>query len=294
VYLAHKAIHPNVIQRDDGTVVPIPGQPGGFVAADRHRGRYVGRTMPRRANAFKPPLGKPALLRRIDQLPPLGPKTATSDEEIRGRLEMLLGVDDSLGRILTALERKGMLNDTVVVFTSDHGYFYGEHGLNEERRLAYEETIRIPLVIRYPPLTMAGSTPPEMALSLDIAPTLLEVAGLQPGAGMQGRSLVPVLKKEARAWRTSFLIEYFTDTVYPRIRNMGYVAARTARHKYINYRELQGMDELYDLDKDPYEETNIIDHSDARDTLHQMQAELQRLIEQTGYAASAPVNPAPR
>ena len=109
---------------------------------------------------------------------------------------MLLGVDDSLGRILAALERKGTLNNTVVVFTSDHGYFYGEHGLNEERRLAYEETIRIPLVIRYPPLTMADSTPSEIALSLDIAPTLLEMAGLQPGAEVQGRSLVPVLKQE--------------------------------------------------------------------------------------------------
>jgi arylsulfatase A-like enzyme len=208
---------------------------------------------------------------------------------------MLLGVDDSLGRILDALERKGVLNDTMVVFTSDHGYFYGEHGLNEERRLAYEETIRIPLVIRYPPLAMAGSTPPEIALSLDIAPTLLEVAGLQPGAEVQGRSLVPVLKKEAREWRTSFLIEYFTDTVFPRIRNMGYVAVRTSRHKYINYRELQAMDELYDLDKDPYEETNIIDRSNARETLQQMRAELQRLIEQTRYAAPAPtVKPAPQ
>ena len=285
VYLAHKAIHPNVIQRDDGSVVPIPGQPGGFVAADRHRGRYAGRTMPRRANAFKPPLGKPALLRQIDQLPPLGPKTATSDEEIRGRLEMLLAVDDSLGRILATLERKGVLNDTVVVFTSDHGYFYGEHGLNEERRLAYEETIRIPLIIRYPPLAMAGSTRPQLTLSLDIAPTLLEAGGLVPAADVQGRSLVPVLRNEVREWRESFLIEYFTDTVYPRIRNMGYVAVRTARYKYINYRELQGMDELYDLDRDPYEETNIIGRPDARETLQQMQAELQRLIEQTGYAA---------
>jgi N-acetylglucosamine-6-sulfatase len=96
---------------------------------------------------------------------------------------------------------------------------------------------------------------------------------------------VPVLKQEARDWRTSFLIEYFTDTVFPRIRNMGYVAVRTARHKYITYRELQGMDELYDLDKDPYEETNIIDRADAREALHQMQVELQRLIEQTRYAA---------
>ena len=289
VYLAHKAIHPNLVQRDDGSLAgPVPGQPGGFVAAERHRGRYAGRTMPRRASAFKPPLGKPVLLRQIDQLPPLGPTTATSDEEIRGRLEMLLAVDDSLGRILAALERKGILNETMVVFTSDHGYFYGEHGLNEERRLAYEETIRVPLVIRYPPLAKAGSTPPEMVLGIDLAPTVLEAAGLAPGAGIQGRSLVPVLKNEAREWRTSFLIEYFTDTVFPRIRNMGYVAARTSRYKYISYRELHGMDELYDLDEDPYEETNIIDRSDARDTLQKMQGELRRLVEQSRFTAPAP------
>lgn len=283
VYLAHKAIHPNVIQRDDGQVVPIPGQPGGFVAADRHRGRYAGRVMPRRANAFKPPVGKPALLRQIDTLPPLGKETATTDEEIRGRQEMLLAVDDSLGRIITALERKGALNDTMVVFTSDHGYFYGEHGLNEERRLAYEETIRIPLVVRYPAMAKAGSTPPEMALNIDLAPTLLEVAGLKPGGEIQGRSLVPVLKQDARDWRSSFLIEYFTDTVFPRIRNMGYVAVRTGRHKYITYRELPGMDEFYDLDRDPYEETNLANRAEARATLEQVKGELRRLLEQTRY-----------
>ncbi len=283
VYLAHKAIHPNVIQRDDGRVVPIPGQPGGFVAADRHRGRYVGRPMPRRANAFKPPAGKPALLRQIDQLPPLGPKTATTDEEIRGRVEMLLAVDDSLGRIVGALEKKGVLDNTVVVFTSDHGYFYGEHGLNEERRLAYEETIRIPLVVRYPALAKAGSILPEMVLNIDLAPTLLDVAGLQPGAQIQGRSLVPVLKQDAREWRSSFLIEYFTDTVFPRIRNMGYVAVRTGRHKLITYRELKGMDELYDLEVDPFEETNLVDRPEAQQTLQQMRAELARLLEQTRF-----------
>lgn len=288
VYLAHKAIHPNVIQRDDGSLVPIPGQSGGFVAAERHRGRYVGKPMPRRASAFKPPLGKPALLRQIDKLPPLGPKTATSDEEIRGRQEMLLGVDDSLGRILAVLERKGALNDTCVVFTSDHGYFYGEHGLNEERRLAYEETIRIPLIIRYPRVATAGSTPGQMALSIDLAPTLLDVAGLRAGANVQGRSLVPVLKQEAREWRSSFLIEYFTDTVFPRIRNMGYVAARTSRHKYIQYRELSGMDELYDLESDPFEETNLVGRPEAREVLTSMQSELRSLLEQTRFPGDAP------
>jgi N-acetylglucosamine-6-sulfatase len=277
VYLAHKAIHPNVVQRDDGGVVPLEGQPGGFVAAERHRGRYAGRAMPRRGSAFKPPFGKPALLRRIDDLPPLGRETATTDEEIRGRLEMLLAVDDSLGRILARLEKMGALDDTVVVFTSDHGYFYGEHGLSEERRLAYEEAIRIPLVVRYPPRVAAGSTPRELVLSLDLAPTLLELAGVTPPAAIEGRSLVPIFENAAGAWRSSFLVEYFSDTVFPRIRNMGYVAVRDTRFKYIQYRELEGMDELYDLDGDPYEERNLIAAPASRETLARMRAELRRL-----------------
>ena len=281
VYLAHKAIHPNVIQNDDGSLTPLAGQPGGFVAAERHRGRYVGRPMPRRANAFVPPADKPALRQSIAGLPPLGKATATTDEEIRGRLEMLLAVDDSLGRIVATLARKGILDDTMVVFTSDHGYFYGEHGLNEERRLAYEETIRIPLIVRFPRLVKAGTTPAEMALSIDLAPTLLEVAGLPPGARIQGRSLVPVLTQQAQDWRTSFLVEYFSDTVFPRIRTMGYSAVRTGRHKYIQFRELRGMDELYDLEADPYELTNIIGKPESRALLPQMQAELQRLLDAT-------------
>jgi N-acetylglucosamine-6-sulfatase len=278
VYLAHKAIHPNVIQLDDGSVKPLDGQPGGFVAADRHRGRYQGRTMPRRANAFVPPTDKPALMRRIGTMPPLGKGTATTDEEIRGRLEMLLGVDDSLGRIVATLSRKGILDDTLVVFTSDHGYFYGEHGLNEERRLAYEETIRIPLIVRFPRLAKAGSTPSEMVLSIDLAPTLLEVAGLTPGASIQGRSLVPVLTGKAQGWRTSFLVEYYSDTVFPRIKTMGYSAVRTGRHKYIQFRELKGMDELYDLEADPYELRNLAARSESAALLEQLQAELQRIV----------------
>ena len=290
VYLAHKAVHPNVVQRDDGSVVPLPGQPGGFVAAERHRGRYAGRVMPRRANAFKPPAGKPALLRQIDALPPLGRETSTKDEEIRGRIEMLLAVDESLGRILTALEKNGSLDDTVVVFTSDHGYFYGEHGLSEERRLAYEEAIRIPLLVRYPPRVRPGTTPQEMVLSLDLAPTLLELAGLSPSSGLQGRSLVPIFSGAARDWRQSFLIEYFTDTVFPRVRNMGYVAVRTDRHKYIRYRELENMDELYDLERDPYEENNLIADPAARVALERSQSELERLMAESRYAG-APVAP---
>jgi len=288
VYLAHKAIHPNVVQQNDGRLVPVPGQPGGFVAADRHRGRYAGRPMPRRANAFKPPLDKPALLRPIDDLPPLGRETATTDDEMRGRLEMLLGVDDSLGRLLRVLEKQGVLDDTVVVFTSDHGYFYGEHGLNEERRLAYEETIRIPLLVRYPRRVPAGATPGELVLSIDLAPTLLTLAGLTPATAIQGRSLLPVVERTGGDWRSSFLIEYFSDTVFPRIRNMGYAAVRTDRHKLIEYRELTGMDELYDLEADPFEEHNLFGRAEAAPTLARMRSELQRLEAGTVSRSAAP------
>jgi N-acetylglucosamine-6-sulfatase len=288
-YLAHKAIHPNVIQQDDGRVVPMPGQPGGFVAAERHRGRYAGREMPRRPNAFKPPLDKPALMRRIGTLPPLGRDTATTDEEIRGRIEMLLGVDDSLGRILAVLEANGVLDDTVVVFTSDHGYFYGEHGLNEERRLAYEETIRIPLLVRYPARIKAGDVASQLVLSIDLAPTLLEMAGLTPGPGLQGRSLAPIFAGAPGTWRESFLIEYYSDTVFPRVLNMGYSAVRTTSAKYIAYRDLQGMNELYDLAADPYEERNLIAAPESAALRAALEAELERLLEATSSpAATAP------
>jgi N-acetylglucosamine-6-sulfatase len=194
---------------------------------------------------------------------------------------MLLGVDDSVGRIVATLARKGVLDDTLVVFTSDHGYFYGEHGLNEERRLAYEETIRIPLLVRFPKLVKAGTAPAEMALSIDLAPTLLEAAGLPPAPAVQGRSLLPVLAGQARDWRTSFLVEYFSDTVFPRIRRMGYSAVRTSQHKYIRFRDLEGMDELYDLQADPYETANLIGTAKGRELLPPLAGELQRLLDAT-------------
>ena len=276
-YLAHKAVHPNVVQQNDGRLASVPGQPGGFVAAERHRGRYRGRAMPRRPNAFKPPVDKPALMRRIGNLPPLGRETATTDDEMRGRAEMLLGVDDSLGRILAALEKAGTLDSTVIVFTSDHGYFYGEHGLNEERRLAYEETIRIPLLVRYPPRVHAGAVATQMVLTIDLAPTLLALAGLTPAPGMQGRSLAPIFSGTANDWRSSFLVEYYSDTVFPRIVNMGYSAVRSTSAKYIEYRDLADMNELYDLAADPYEEHNLITAPAAETLLKTMQRELERL-----------------
>jgi len=283
VFLAHKALHPNVVQRDDGSTGAVAGQAEGFIPAPRHRGRYATATVPRRPNAAGPVEGKPALLRPLDGVTPLGPTTGTPDQDVRDRLEMLLGVDESVGRLVEKLKAIGEYDRTVFIVTSDHGYFYGEHQLNDERRLAYEETIRIPLIIRYPPVARAGATPPQMVQTIDLASTVLALAGAPDSVARHGTSLVPVLRGTDSAWRTSVLIEYYSDAVFPRIRNMGYQAVRTERYKYIHYLELPGMDELYDLATDPFEMTNLIDTPAGRAVLPTLQAELARLQRETGY-----------
>ena len=277
VFLAHKALHPNVVQNDDGSTGAVSGQREGFVSAPRHHGRYAESPVPRRPNAGERPVRKPALLRPLEGVPALGPDTATPDRDIRARLEMLLAVDEGLERIVATLKETGKLGRTVVIVTSDHGYFYGEHDLNEERRLAYEETARIPLIVRYPPIAQAGATPAAMVQTIDLAPTVLELAGVADPTPREGRSLVPLLRGEQPSWRTSVLIEYYSDTVFPRIRNMGYRAVRTERYKYIDYLELDGMDEMYDLLADPYELDNLIGSARGRKLLPALQTELERL-----------------
>jgi N-acetylglucosamine-6-sulfatase len=278
LYLPHKAIHPNVTQRDDGTLSDPSADT--FIPAKRHEQLYADVRIPRRPNVDDTLQGKPALTRNLDGVAPLGSGTGSSDKVILGRQRMLAAVDEGVGQILETLEQTHQLDNTVVVFTSDEGYFYGEHHLSVERRLAYEESVRIPLLIRYPRLIRAGSTLDEMVLNIDLAPTLLELSGTQATIGTHGRSMVPLLRGEAVRWRSSFLVEYYSDNVFPRVRNMGYTAVRGQRYKYTRYNELLGMDELYDLQTDPYEMRNLVAERAGQAVLPQMQAELEKLKQQ--------------
>ncbi len=274
--LSHKALHPNKVQRADGTTEAI-GE-GGFIPAERHKTLYAEAQPPRRGNYAVPPKGKPALERHIPGVKPLGPDTVTPDETIRDRLRMLAAVDEGLGQIMAALEKQGTLDQTVVMVIGDNGYFYGEHGLSEERRLAYEESIRLPLLLRYPPRVKAGAEPTGMALTTDLAPTILELAGAPALPNIDGRSLLPLFTGTPADWRKSFLIEYTSDIVFPRMLKMGYDAVRTERYKYIRYRELEGMNELYDLQADPFELTNLMAAPAAAEIRRQMEAELGRIL----------------
>lgn len=277
VYLAHKAIHPEVMQHDDGSVNLAHAE--AFIPADRHRSLYVGASIPRRPSYQRAPQDKPALQRRIGNLPPLGARTVTSDEAILGRQRSLMAVEEGVGEILSALKQTGQLDNTVIVFASDNGYFYGEHGLSVERRLAYEESIRMPLLVRYPGRIRPGTVRNEPALNIDLAPTILELARVPVPKTIEGHSLVPLLSGSQRAWRNSFLIEYFSDKVFPRVLQMGYQAVRTDNWKYVHYLELDGMDELYDLRADPFEMRNLASDPRAATALAKMKLELKRLVQ---------------
>jgi N-acetylglucosamine-6-sulfatase len=257
-----------------------------FIPAERHKDLFHAGEIPRRPNYGKPPEGKPALQRKIADLPPLGPNTVTDDESIRNRLRMLASADEGLGEMLRVLEQQGQLENTLVVYTSDEGYFYGEHGLSTERRLAYEESARIPLYMRVPksiergkgPGGRPGSVIAPFVVSIDVAPTFLEIAGAPPANDMDGRSLMPLLRGDKVDWRESFLIEYFSDRVFPRVANMGYQAVRTDRWSYIHYVDLEGMDELYDLHADPYQMNNLIAEPSAQSALQHLKEERDRLL----------------
>jgi N-acetylglucosamine-6-sulfatase len=137
-------------------------------------------------------------------------------------------------------------------------------------------------MISYPRKITSGLRPAETVLSIDVAPTLLEYAGADIDSDIQGRSLIPVIQGKAENWRNSFLLEYYSDTVFERIENMGYKAVRTDRYKYIEYTDLNGIDELYNLQDDPYELNNVIDDGDSVEIVEEMKQELQRLLEETG------------
>ncbi len=288
LYLAHKAIHPEATQLDDGSIdLTIPRR---YIPAPRHAGTYDNKVFDRRPNTVTSPdalSDKPALQRALAYRASeaitkkfsgiLDP--GTSEETIRRRAEMILAVDEGLGRIMTTLKTRGILDDTVIVLTSDNGFFFGEHGLSLERRLPYEESIRNPLLMRYPPLVPAGARPRGLALSVGLAPTMLDLAGAEIGEHIQGRSLVPLLLGDSADWRKSVLVEFYTyENPMPWLMDMDYRAVRTERYKYIHWIRHARMDELYDLETDPYEVQNLIDAPQMADVRQDLRAELERLV----------------
>ena len=173
-------------------------------------------------------------------------------------LRCLSSIDESLGKVLATLEETGELDNTVIIYSSDNGYFMGEHTYLD-KRLAYENSMRVPMLIRYPILIKKNTIVKQKCLNIDLAPTILNLAGLKIPHYMQGESMVDLLKgNEVDDWRDAILFEYFKDTYWP-YAGPNQIAVRTDRYKLIDCFLKNDIDELYDLKTDPGEMTNLID-----------------------------------
>ncbi|MDE1176032.1 MAG: sulfatase-like hydrolase/transferase [Edaphobacter sp.] len=166
----------------------------------------------------------------------------------------LVAVDENIGRILDHLEKKNILDDTAILHTSDHGYFLGEWRLFD-KRLMHEPSIRVPFQVRFPKRIPAGTVREEMILDTDIAPTLLDLAGIPTPAHMQGKSILPLAKKTDPAFREEWYYEYYE---WPNPENVApHRGIRTDRYKLIQYVQDPSEGELYDLRVDPSEHNNL-------------------------------------
>ncbi|MEJ2114242.1 MAG: sulfatase-like hydrolase/transferase, partial [Flavobacteriaceae bacterium] len=198
-------------------------------------------------------------------------------DKFKKLLECLLAVDESLGKVMATLEEMGELDNTVIIYSSDNGYFMGEHGY-WDKRIAYENSMKIPMLMRYPKKIKAGTIIEENALNIDLAPTILELAGVEAPEYMQGESMLKLFdeNEENNNWRDSFMFEYYVDDAYP-YAGPNMLAIKTKRFKLIDAFLEDDIDELYDLQNDPGEMNNLINDPEFDKIEEDLRLELEKL-----------------
>ena len=190
-------------------------------------------------------------------------------------LGSIKSVDDNIGRVLDYLDDNGLSDNTLVIYTSDQGFYLGEHGWFD-KRFMYEESFRTPLLIRYPPIIEKGSIDSNLVQNIDLAPTILDFAGLEIPIDMQGLSLMPLLENKKVDWRNELYYHYYE---YPGIHMVKrHYGIRTTRYKLIHFYYDIDEWELYDLEKDPQELNNVYNskqYIEVRELLHERLALLR-------------------
>ncbi len=267
LYLSHKAVHAE------------------FVPAPRHAGVYQDEPIPypdTMANTESNYRGKPHWVREQRYgwhgvaFPYQG--QLDFDSFYRRYCETLLALDESIGRVLDYLDQTGLARSTLVVYMGDNGFMLGEHGLIDKRQ-AYEESMRVPMLAYAPGFIKAGSKFPQLVRNIDIAPTFLELAGVPVPANLDGRSFLPVLKGEAKQWNSELLYEYYWEYAFPHTPTC--FALRNDRYKYIYYHGIWDLNEFYDLQTDPHERHNLISIPACQDQIKQMRDRLWDLLKTT-------------
>lgn len=194
---------------------------------------------------------------------------------IKDYLRCIASVDENVGRVLDYLKENNLEQDTIVVYTSDQGFYLGEHGWFDKRWM-YEESFKMPLAIRYPREIKAGSVCNDMVMNLDFAETLLDYAGVQIPDDMQGKSFRSILQgKTPKSWRESVYYHYYEYPGYHSVKR--HYGVRTKRYKLIHfYRDIDEW-EMYDLEKDPHEMKSIYNDPEYADVRKDLEKELARL-----------------
>jgi arylsulfatase A-like enzyme len=193
---------------------------------------------------------------------------------VKDYLRCIDSVDDNVGRILDYLDESGLADNTIVIYTSDQGWYLGEHGWYDKRWM-YEESFRTPLIVRWPQHIKPGSTNSDLVMNIDFAETFLDIAGAKIPADMQGQSLKPVFADQTPAdWRTSVYYHYYE---FPGAHSVAkHYGVRTDRYKLINFYENKEW-EMFDLQTDPHELNSVHDNPQYQEVRKRMEAELQKL-----------------
>lgn len=258
LYLSHKAVHAD------------------FTPADRHKGKFKDHVF-KFPGTMMPGTHKGAPRWVQDQRNSWHgvefPYHSDLDigEYYKKYAEALMGVDDSVEKVMAYLESEGLLASTLIIYMGDNGFAFGEHGLIDKRN-AYEASMRIPMLAFCPELIKPGTVVNEVVANIDIGATILEAAGLTAPEYMDGESFYPLLQGEKVAWRTGLLYEYFWERNFPHTPSLH--ALRGDRYKYIHYHGIWDTDELYDLQEDPDEAVNLVRHPDYQEIVKQMNTEL--------------------
>ena len=267
IYLSHKAVHSE------------------FMPAERHKGKFANAKFvppPTMAAEGEMAQGRPMWVQNqrnswhgVDF-----PYHSDLDiaEYYKRYAETLCAVDDSVGRMLDALKKRGELDSTLVIYMGDNGFAFGEHGLID-KRTAYEESMRVPVLVRCPELFKGGQTVQPVIANIDIAPTCLAVAGVPAPADYQGMNFLPVLDGKQTQWRDGLLYEYYWERNFPHTPTIH--ALRSDRYKYIRCHGIWDLNELYDLQEDPRETRNLINSPKYADIVKSMNAQLFKILEQT-------------
>jgi N-acetylglucosamine-6-sulfatase len=192
--------------------------------------------------------------------------------------ETLLSIDESIGSLMQCLEEMGIADSTLVLYMGDNGFSFGEHGLIDKRH-GYEESMRVPLLARCPEIIKPGTKVEQLVQNIDIAPTILQAAGLQTPGDMDGRSFLPLLESGKIPWRDEIFYEYYWERNFPQTPTVH--AVRTERYKYLHYHGIWDTDELYDLKNDPEEMVNLINEPQHKKLIEELNKKLFNWLEET-------------